>query len=330
MKKMLLAASLILASSVSYGACSTSEGIELCFDPDDSNLSKVLTDKEELVDIDGDGIHDVVKVDPTSKELLVYLGRECSGDVSALCYRQPHYTGIINNKGFLVKDLSGNCKADITVRTEDDKIAVWTQPSESGGGRSDDQFRSGDPYYVSILNTFGLTDESYTTFGMSSTPPYGKAPRASGAFDGYKDQGTRYVQALRSSITLSPAAEGFTSSWYSDSTTVKPWAQVKFNSPTSLNSLEVRGWPSGFEYLTVKYSNDGVNFTEHQSGFLNGVDLEFDKPSPFVNYARIYFRNATFEKSPPLRAPIVAVNDLQFKGWVKEGSPTSLEGLCLQ
>jgi hypothetical protein len=313
MKKMLLAASLLLASTMSYGACSTSEGIELCFELSDPDLSKVLTDKSELEDVNGDGINDIIKVDSESNELMIYLGRECSGDISTHCFRQPHFTGILNNKGFLVKDVSGDGKADLTVRTEDDVIMVYAQP----GPILDDGSRSGEAGYISILGTWGLTANHYEANATSDGTYHGKPYTADSAFDGFIEDNSPITEAI------SPSELG-AGRWRGDNinhNASQPWVQINFHYPSSANQILFFG--AGLTGpVTVKYSYDGEEFFDHATVYAKNISTSSYssakghsfEPTPFVKHIRVVFRHMS-ESNTGIWYPFV--KDMQLKGWVK-------------
>jgi len=307
----------MLVSSASYGACSTSEGIELCFDLSDPDLSKVLTDKSELADIDGDEINDIIKVDPESNELMIYLGRECSGDVSSQCFRQPHFTGILNNKGFLVKDVSGDGKADLTVRTSTDQIQVYAQP----GPVLDDGTREGEEQIISLHGTYGLTNDSYTATNQGNEHPQYVAQ----AFDGFTNTyipGERWLKPNEPQRPLGISYTYQTKYINTDS----EWIGIEYpdGKQASVNSFQLYDYGDSQNYtvnfVSLEYSIDGVNFkTYHAKALSNSIVINIsgqrktsvilDSPTPFASHFRLKMHRS-FQK-------YFILNELVLRGWVK-------------
>lgn len=308
MIRQVLIGAALMASSAAYGACSVSEGIELCFDLADPDLSKVLTDKSELADINGDEINDIIKVDPESNELMIYLGRECSGDISSQCFRQPHFTGILNNKGFLVKDVSGDGKADLTVRTSTDQIQVYAQP----GPVLDDGSRSGEGGIISFIGTYGLTEESYTAQSILLNS------RLERAFNGYGGSG-RVLDGNNSGV-YQYGLEPYEADYY-DRTPDDQWITVEYLGKASVRSYEIYGAGVGVAgFISLETSNDGVNYIIHHairatihrsclsvSKCVSTINL--NKPTPFAKYIRLVIHQSAQSK--------LTIDELLLKGWVK-------------
>ncbi len=305
MKKISLISSLLLLSLQVQADCTLSDGINLCLDEVNPDLSKVLTASKQVGDLNGDGFEDLIKKENAQgidSRIVVYLGKACgSGAGSSACFSAPHMTSIYPIKGFEVADLDADGDDDLVVRDGLDQIKVY----------SFGELPIDPPEVVSLLGTHGLTLSSYTASSLYPGSPEGY--RYVGAFDGYRYNGSSPI------VPVPGARQGY-GTWTSKSgNTTNQWLKVAFATATSVSSFTIYAKTAYEERLpknvTIQVSNDGVNFTDHESLTLQPIAVQtitLSDATPYANYFRLYMHDAQTGASH------IQIDELLLSGWVAE------------
>ncbi|OMH30322.1 hypothetical protein [Motiliproteus sp. MSK22-1] len=299
----------IFIAQPAYSNCTTTDGHELCFEASSPSLSSTLIESSQVGDINGDGVLDLVRKESSGgvdDRIVIYLGTECTiGLESSLCFETPHETAIFDIKGFSVRDIDGDGNADIEVRTATDNIQVYLQRLTVEKPNTPSEF-------VSLLGTNSLTAASYTASSTYSDGSSGYEP--AGSFDGYRFKGS--VGIVPEAISERYGYGTWTSFVNSNA---NQWLNIEFSINTMVESFEIFS-KSGYAMrlpkdITIQYSMDGINYTDHESFIIQEVDSQvimLSTPTPFVKHFRIFMHNNHGVNA------YLQVDEILLKGWLQQ------------
>ncbi|MFK7780210.1 MAG: discoidin domain-containing protein [Candidatus Gracilibacteria bacterium] len=213
---------------------------------------------------DTDGVQNVTIELYSDSGLINLIGSDANGQFASLLPSTDYY-GVTKGEAYNLATTSWEIKrsSGFFITTE----VVSIPPST----------------IVSLLGTNNLITASYTASSLLSS--YSVA----GAFDGFRRNATEPFLSVPGFISLEGA-------WTSDAgLNTNQWLTIQFNQPTVITNFSVypkSGQISRFpKNIKIQYSNDGINFTDHQSFTLiagENIDVDLLISTPSVIYVRLF------------------------------------------